>query len=322
MIRKRILEKIQNEYITESELLNILEITNDNLKSNIEKLINSGYEIEYDEEKGYKLNSVPDILEPFEIKKNLKSEYVGHNIHFYDELESTNDTAKEFVKEGAKEGTIVIATKQTAGRTRKYDDWVSPEGGIYITIILRPDISLIQASKLTIVTGVAIAKTLHDSFGINVGIKWPNDLLIGNKKICGILTEAVTDYDKLDAVLVGVGIDVNIDKEDIPDSIKDIATSVKEELNREYNRAEIVRVFFKEFEDLYEKFKNGEFKYIVSEWRRLSATTGNRIKVYKNGKAKYADAVGIDNKGALIIETDDGKLEKVTSGEVILLDDE
>lgn len=322
MIRKKILKNIENEYMTESDLLNKLDITQEKLKQNLIKLQECGYKINMDEEKGYILKDIPDILEPFEISRGLEAKYIGQDIHLYKETKSTNDTAKKFVEEGAKEGTVIIAEHQTAGRTRKHEAWVSPEGGIYMTMILRPNVSLTEASKLTIVTGVAIAKTLHDEFNIDVGIKWPNDLLIENKKICGILTEAVADYDKLKAVLVGVGIDVNFDENKLPDEVKQIATTMKSEINREYNRAEILKIFFKVFEDLYEQYKNDNFKYIVSEWRRLSTTTGNRVKVYTGRKAICADAVGITNEGALIIEHDDGTLDKVISGEVRIIDDE
>lgn len=322
MIRQHILKNIEEEYATESELLKRLEISEEKLRKNLDILKEAGYIIIHDNDKGYKLESTPDIIEPFEVGRGLNSKYMGHNIHFYEEVESTNNTAKKFVEDNAPEGTVVIAEHQTAGRTRKHAEWVSPEGGIYMTLILRPDVSLFEASKLTIVTGVAIAKTLYDEFNVNVGIKWPNDLLIGNKKICGILTEAVTQKDKVEAVLVGVGIDVNINEEDIPNKIKNIATTVKKETNIELNRAAIMREFFKIFEELYEEFKKGNFKQIISEWRRLSSTTGNRVKVYKKGKALIADAVGITNMGALIVETDDGKLEKITSGECIIIDDE
>lgn len=322
MIRQDILKNIESEYATESELLKRLGISEENLKKHMEQLKEAGYKIVHDSDRGYKLENTPDIIEPFEVERGLNSKYIGHNIHFYQEVESTNNTAKKFVEDDAPEGTVVIAEHQTAGRSRKNEDWVSPEGGIYMTMILRPEVTLLEASKLTIVTGVAIAKTLHDEFNINVGIKWPNDLLIGNKKICGILTEAVTQKNKLEAVLVGVGIDVNVDDEDIPNKIKNIATSVKKETNIVFNRAAIMREFFRIFEELYEKFKEGDFKEIVSEWRRFSSTTGNRVKVYKGGKALIADAVGITNNGALIIEKDDGKLEKITSGECIIIDDE
>ncbi len=322
MIRQHILKNIEEEYATESELLKRLEISEEKLKNNLEILKEAGYKIIHDKDKGYKLTETPDIIEPFEVSRGLNSKYIGHNIHFYEEVKSTNDTAREFAENDAQEGTVVIASHQTAGRSRKRTDWASPEGGIYMTMILRPDVTLLEASKLTIVTGVAIAKTLHDRFDIDVGIKWPNDLLIDNKKICGILTEAVTSKDVLDAVLVGVGVDVNTKEEDMPDKIQDVATSVKKETNIIYNRAAIMREFFIIFEELYEEFKNDNFKHIISEWRRLSSTTGNRVKVYKDGKALVADAVGITNNGALIIETDDGKLKKITSGECILMDDD
>lgn len=322
MIRQHILKNIEEEYATESELLKKLEISQEKLIKNLEILKEAGYIISHDIDKGYKLEDTPDIIEPFEVGRGLNSKYMGHNIHFYEEVESTNNTAKKFAEDDAPEGTVIIAEYQTAGRTRKREEWVSPEGGIYMTMILRPEVTLLEASKLTIVTGVAIAKTLHDEFMIDVGIKWPNDILIENKKICGILTEAVTDYDKVKAVLVGVGIDVNINENDIPEKLNNIATTVQKETNITFNRAEIMRSFFKIFEDLYEEYKDNNFKYIISEWRRLSSTTGNRVKVYKNGKAVKADAVGITNNGALIIETDDGKLEKITSGECDIIDDE
>ncbi|WP_323736290.1 biotin--[acetyl-CoA-carboxylase] ligase [Methanosphaera sp. ISO3-F5] len=321
MIRQHILKNIEEEYATESELLKKLEISQEKLLKNIEILKEAGYKIVHNDQ-GYKLEDTPDIIEPFEVSRGLTSKYIGHNIHFYEELESTNDTAKQFVDNDATEGTVIIAAHQTAGRTRKHEGWVSPEGGIYMTIIVRPEVTLLEASKLTIVTGVAIAKTLKDEFNVNVGIKWPNDLLIGQKKICGILTEAVTDYDKVKAILLGVGIDVNIDEKDIPNELEHIATTVQKETNITLQRAEIMRKFFKIFEDLYEEYKKNNFKYIISEWRRLSSTTGNRVKVYKHGKAIKADAVGITNSGALIIETDDGKLEKITSGECDIINDD
>ena len=321
MIRKKILKNIEDSYVTEEELLEKLDITHEKLKDHILNLKDVGYDILYDLDKGYKLKDVPDILDAYEVARGLKTEMMGNSIHFYDTLESTNDTAKKFVEDGAKEGSVIIAGSQTAGRTRKYDDWVSPEGGIYMTLILRPKVALQEASKLTIVTGVAIAKTLHDKFGINAGIKWPNDILIGDKKISGILTEAVTNYEtnELEAVLVGIGIDANIKEEDIPDDLKEVATTIKKEIDKRINRADILRTFLGVFEELYKEFNKGNFKYIIAEWRILSSTTGNRVKVYKNGKVTYGDAVGITNKGLLIVEDDDGKLIKISSGVVEII---
>ena len=321
MIRKHILKSIEEEYVTESELIEKLNITHEHLKDNLMKLKDAGYDIIHENEKGYKLINTPDIIEPFEIERNLSTKYIAHNIHFYQEVTSTNDIAKKFVDNDAPEGTVIIAEQQTAGRSRSKNDWASPEGGIWMTLILKPEVTLLEASKLTIVTGVSIAKTLHDKFNLDAGIKWPNDIMIGNKKICGILTEAVTDYDDLKAVLIGVGIDVNINQSDLPDDLQDITTTISEETSEEIKRAEIMKVFFSIFEELYEEFKNGQFKHIIGEWRRLSSTTGNRVKVYKDGKAMLADAVGIDNQGALIVELDDGSLEKIISGECIIIDE-
>ena len=166
MIRKHILKKIQEEYVTESELLEKLNITHENLKENLLKLKDAGYDIRFEDKKGYKLFSSPDIIEPFEIKRNLSTNYIAQNIHFYQEVTSTNDIAKKFVDNDAPEGTVIVAEQQTAGRSRSKNDWASPEGGIWMTLVVKPEVTLLEASKLTIVTGVAIAKTLHDHFNI------------------------------------------------------------------------------------------------------------------------------------------------------------
>ncbi len=319
MIRKNILKYIENEYVTENDLIERLNTNHEKLNENIIKLIDAGYEIKHNDEKGYKLISTPDILEPFEIQRNLTAKYIGHSIHYYKEVTSTNDIAEKFVELEEPEGSVIIAEKQTAGRSRKKTDWISPEGGIWMTLILRPDVDLLQASKLTIVTGVALAKTLNDDFDIQAGIKWPNDILIDDKKMCGILTEAITEKDKIKAVLVGIGVDVNIDEEKIPDDLKPIATTINKHVNKAIKRSDILNAFFNHFEIFYDEFIKGNFKYTINEWRRLSTTTGKRVKVYKKGKALCADAIGIDNTGALIVELDDGKLEKITSGEVKIL---
>lgn len=319
-MKKNILRNIAEEYVTESELIEKLNITHEHLKEHIAILQDAGYDIRHEKEKGYKLFNTPDILEPFEVERNLKTKYMAHNIHYYKEVTSTNDIAKDLIKNDEPEGSVVIAEQQSAGRSRKNREWASPEGGIWMTLILKPNVSLLEASKLTIVAGVSIAKTLHDEYDIDAGIKWPNDILIGSKKICGILTEAVTDENNdIKAILIGIGMDINVDKEDIPENLQNIATSVKEETHKELKRAEILNVFFKIFEDFYEEFKAGDIKNIISEWRRLSSTTGNRVKVYKDRKAIIADAVGISNEGALIVELDDGSLEKITSGECFIL---
>ena len=322
MIRKNILKNIENEYVSENDLIEKLNTTHEKLNENIAKLIEAGYEINHDNDKGYKLVNTPDILEPFEIQRKLTTKYIGHSIHYYKEVTSTNDMAEKLVDMDASEGSVIIAEKQTAGRSRKKTDWISPKGGIWMTIILRPDVDLLEASKLTIVAGVALAKTLNDEFNIDAGIKWPNDILIGDKKICGILTEAITEKDKIKAVLVGIGLDVNLDEEEIPDDLKPIATTIKKYMEKTIKRSDILNAFFNQFEEFYDEFIKGNFKYTIKEWRRLSTTTGKRVKVYKKGKALCADAIGIDNSGALIVELDDGELEKITSGEVKILKEE
>ena len=282
MIRKKILKNIEDTYTTEQELLKSLDITHEKLKEHILKLKNVGYKIVYDEEKGYKLQETPDILAPYEISRGLKTEKIGNSIHFYDELESTNDTAKKFVKEDAKEGTVIIAEKQTAGRTRKYDGWVSPEGGIYMTIILRPDVPLIEASKLTIVTGVAIAKTLHDKFGINAGIKWPNDILINGDKVCGVLIEYSGRF-----VVCGIGINIKTSP-----TVEQYKTT---HLNKYANvdKTELLNRLMRNID----KWMRTDFAIVRARWTDLAIALNKPVKY----RGESMELIGINENGALVL---------------------
>ena len=228
MIRKKILNNIENDYNSEKELIKKLDITKCKLEETIEQLEKKGYIINKTE-KGYKLKDTPDILEPFEIKRKLETKIIGKTIHFYKEVKSTNTIATDFLKNGAEDGTIIVAESQKAGKSRKGREWVSPKGGLWLTMILRPKIEIEYAPRLTLVAGVAVAKSLRENFGLDATIKWPNDILINSRKICGILTEAIIEDDTLEGVLVGVGIDINNDKSSLPEHLQSQTTTMSEE---------------------------------------------------------------------------------------------
>ncbi|ADP76918.1 biotin/acetyl-CoA-carboxylase ligase [Methanothermus fervidus DSM 2088] len=269
----------------------------------------------------YKLKNSHNLLLPSLIKSKLKTNYIGRNIYYFDIVDSTNLTAKKLAEKGEEEGTIVLAQVQTRGRGRENKEWISPKGGIWTSIILKPDIPAVNAPQITLMTAVAVAKTLKKLFkNLDVGIKWPNDVLIGNKKVCGILTESYSRNESLEYVIVGVGIDINVDINSFPIELQEGATSIKEELGKEVPLVDVLCEFLYEFEKVYEKFKAGKFQEILKEWRALSKTIGSYVEIRKKfGKRIRGEAVGVTKDGALILELDDGRLKKIFSGACIHL---
>lgn len=315
----KILHRNKDKYLPGARLASEVGISESQLAEEILQLQKDGYVIDSSPDNGYCLSKTPNRLLPYELQRDLSTEYVGREIHYYSEVDSTNEVAKKLANEGAPEGTIVIAESQSSGRGRRGKKWLSPSGGVWMTIILRPDIPPAKAPQLTLVTGVAVAETLDEECKLDVGIKWPNDILIGEKKVCGILTEANINPQGLEYVVVGVGIDLNVDVNAFPPNLRKGATSLKQELEKEIYSVKLVQRFLKNFETLYNDFKTGNFPEILKEWRKLSKTIGLNVEVRKKGKVVRGEAVGITNEGVLILEMDDGSLRKVISGECIHL---
>lgn len=322
MAKKKILKTLYNkkdEYIPIEEFVNETGKSQNEVENEFLTLENEGYIINHNKS-GYRLIKTPNLLLPYEVKKELKTEFIGHNIHYYKEVDSTNNVAKQLAEEGAEEGTIVIAEIQNRGKGRRGKTWISPPGGVWMSIILRPDIPPFNAPQLTLVTGVAVAETLTKECNLDVGIKWPNDILIGNKKVCGILTEVNASINKVNYVAVGIGIDMNVDVSLFPIDLQKGATSLKNELNTEINGALLVQKFLLEFEDLYNQFNAGKFPEILKEWRSLSKTIGKNVEVRTRSKTIHGEAVGINKEGILILELEDGSLKKIISGECLHID--
>ncbi|NYB52731.1 MAG: biotin--[acetyl-CoA-carboxylase] ligase [Methanobacteriaceae archaeon] len=320
MYKEEILKKLhqnKDKFVSEDDLVSETGIPAKKLTREIQTLQDEGYEIEVSEN-GYRLLKAPNTLLPYEIQKGLETSYMGREIHHYHEVDSTNEVAKKLAMKGSPEGTIVIAESQSSGKGRRGKKWLSPAGGVWMSIILRPDIPPSQAPQLTLVTGVAVAETLDQECKLDVGIKWPNDILIGDKKVCGILTEGSASSQKLDYVVVGIGIDLNVDVDNFPPGLREGATSLKRELEKEISGVELVERFLLKFENLYNDFKAGGFPEILSQWRRLSKTIGSYVEVHKKGgRVVRGEAVGINKEGVLILEMNDGSLRKVISGECI-----
>ena len=260
-----------------------------------------------------------EYIKASEISKDLNTTYIGQNLYVYREVSSTNTVAKFLSMNDAENGSVIISEKQNAARGRSGKHWESPLGGVWLSIILHPNVEHSKLPLITLATGVAVAKTL-EIIGIeNPEIKWPNDIMVNDRKICGILTEAVANFNTIDNVIIGVGIDANLDINEFPEELKNGTTTVQRELGRKGNENLLIKIFLEEFEKISELFNHEGFEEILKEWRKRSYTIGKIVEV-REPYNKYYDGyvVGIGKEGALIVEKIDGTLEKVISGECII----
>ena len=317
-MKNKVLEALyekKGEYVPIDDLASKLEIPVSKVQEHITSLENEGYLIEMSSDKEFKLKEDLTLLLPHKLKDKLNTRYIGKEIHYFREVDSTNEVAKKLAREGAPEGTIIIAESQSRGKGRRGKKWISPLGGAWLSIILRPNTLPINAPQLTFIAGVAAAQTIKDEYGLDAGIKWPNDVLIDKKKVCGVLTEISTEINTIDYIVTGIGIDANIDVNLLPPELRDTTTSIKSELDHDISRMILVQKFLGNFETMYDEFNKGNFQEILRKWRQLSKTIGRQVEIRKGTEFIRGEAVGVNSKGALILELEDRALQKIISGE-------
>ncbi len=317
-MKNKVLESLyenKGEYVAIKKISSELEIPQSSVQEHIRSLLNEGYTIECSENDEALLKEELTLILPHKLKDALNTNYIGKEIHYFREVDSTNEVAKGLAEEGAAEGTVVIAEKQRKGKGRRGKPWISPIGGAWMSIILRPDTLPMNAPQLTFTAGVAAAKTIKNEYGLDVGIKWPNDILIENKKVCGILTEISTERDSIDYIIAGIGIDANVDLSHLPAELRNETTSLQMELHEEIPRMILVRKFLENFENMYNQFNQGNFQKILQKWRKYSKTIGNYVEIRKGTEFIQGEAVGVNREGVLILELQDGTLKKIISGE-------
>jgi BirA family biotin operon repressor/biotin-[acetyl-CoA-carboxylase] ligase len=311
-----VLKKNKENFISGEQLSNQLDVSRTAIWKHINALKEEGYKIESIPRKGYKLIEEPDILSREELLIELDSNRLGNDIYCFKTIDSTNNYGKKLAMDGAEEGTIVISDEQTGGRGRLGRTWVSPNGSnIYMSMILRPAIYPSEAAKITEITAAAVANAIDKVTNLEVGIKWPNDIILDNKKICGILTEMSAELNDINYVIVGIGINVNI--HEFPEDIKDIATSIRMTLGGEVSRRKLVINIVKEFEKLYYDFiGTGSLKKTVDICKERSVTLGKTVKIINKNTTMIAKAIDISQNGELVIKKDDGEIINIISGEV------
>lgn len=274
-----------------------------------------GYVIEGSPRRGYRLLASPDKLLPGEILQGLKARRLRGPIHYHETLPSTNDLAKELGAQGSPHGTLVVAEGQTRGRGRLGRDWLSPPGaGLYVSLLLRPPLPPWEMPQLTLTAAVAVTRALIRAAGVTPGIKWPNDLLLHGKKVGGILTEMETESDQIRHLVVGLGLNVNTAA--FPAELQDLATSLALETGRAFSRLKILQAWLEEFETLYESFLNREFPAILEEWQTYAVTLGRTVTVRQGPLTFKGLALEVAPDGALLVQTPEGEIVRVTSGEI------
>lgn len=303
-------------FISGEEIGERLGVSRTAVWKNISKLKSMGYQIEAVTNKGYRLieNEI-DIINEAEIKDGLNTSVIGNEIYYFNEVESTNDEIRKLGENGYKEGVIVIAETQTNGKGRRGRAWTSPKySGIWMSMLLTPEIAPIEAPRLTLVAGLCMCKAIRDLTGLSALIKWPNDILINGKKVCGILTEMSAEIESVNYIILGIG--VNVNNNEFPEELKDIASSLKIEGNINYQRKKIIKCFLEYFEKYYFNFiKDNNFSAFVDEYKKYSATLGKEVTVI--GRENFnAEAIDINDDGELVVKKEDGSILTVFSGEV------
>lgn len=311
------LKKNDGKYVSGEELSRRLGVSRTAVWKHISGLRDEGYEIESSPRHGYRLVSVPELLLPSEIRDGLETDILGQKIVHLHDTDSTNSIARELGSRGWPEGTVVVAERQRAGRGRLGRQWISPEGGIWLSLLLRPKLLPQQVQLLTLAAGVAAVRATRGAAGIEPGIKWPNDLLLGQRKLAGILSEISAEMDLVHYLVLGIGVNANIPEKAFPIELAATMTSLLAETGRPVYRAGWVRLFLKEMEFLYLQALSQNFSAILAGWRDYSVTLGREVTIRLPGRQVRGFAENIDDSGALLVRTSLG-LETFPAGEVTL----
>ena len=303
-------------YISGQELCERFQVSRTAVWKVVRQLEAVGYEIEAVRNRGYRLKTSGDILSQAEILSSIRGSWAGREILYLDEVDSTNTAAKKAAENGAVHGTLVVSERQTGGKGRRGRAWDSPRGtGIFMTLILRPNMAPVHASMLTLVAALAVADGIRECTGAESLIKWPNDIVMSGKKVCGILTEMSADPDCINYVAVGIGINVNM--EEFPEEIRGVAASIFTETGKKTKRSLLISAVMAAFERYYEVFmKTTDMSGLLEDYNGKLANCGRTVRVLDPAGEYSGTAIGIDREGELLVEMEDTTVRRVLSGEV------
>jgi len=291
----------QDTVVSGEELSTALGISRVSVWKHIHKLQDFGYDI-MSTPNGYRLINSPDIPFPWEFADR------GCNILYYPELPSTMDTAKDLARKNCPDFTVVVAGRQTRGRGRLKRQWLSDDGGLYFTMVLRPDIPVVLSSRVNFLASLTLARVLRKLFQIDAAVKWPNDILVDGRKISGMLSELEAETDRVLFINIGMGINVNND----PSVVEPGASSIKKITGREISKKMLLARFLDEFE---KHLKTVELKNVISEWKKYTVTLNRQVKIVTHKEVSEGLAVDVEPDGALVLELADGSRKKIVYGD-------
>lgn len=304
-------------YVSGEQLSNRLQVSRTAVWKHIGGLREDGYVIESSPRLGYRLVSLPDLLLPLEIKDGLKANIFGKQIYYQRTIDSTNRLARELAAAGEPEGTLILSEEQLSGRGRLGRSWLSPAGGIWFSLIVRPSLPPYKAQLMTLLAVVAAVEATQKTTGLSPGIKWPNDLLLGGRKLAGILTEVSAEMERVNYLVLGIGLNANLAAEHFQGELADSATSLLLETGQLVSRVRWMQNFLTVFEQAYLVAKEQGFASVIACWRRYSVTLGQNVIVNSGGRSVHGTALDIDEQGALLVKTAAGQ-EAFLAGEVSL----
>jgi len=313
----RLLKDHSSGFLSGEEISRRLKVTRAAIWKRVRHLRALGYEIEASTRTGYRLIRSPDLLTPSEVRPLLKTKWMGRSIHHFHSMDSTNSMAYQLALQGAEEGEIVVAESQKKGRGRLGRKWYSPPlTNLYLSVILRPEIPPQQASLITLMAAVATAGAIHKLSGIQPMIKWPNDILLKNRKVAGLLNEIHSEMDRIHFVILGIGVNLNMDEKMFSKEIRGLATSLKREMGQSISRKAFLKTLLEELEMWYEIFLKEGASPILKAWREKAQIQGRPVKVTSFGEVLSGTAIDVDSDGALILETKEGEQKRVVAGDV------
>lgn len=315
------LRNSKQESVSGGDLAQRLGISRAAIWAKIEELRALGYEIEASPHRGYRLLNSPDLLHADDLMSRLEAvKIVGRDIRVFQETSSTSDVVEKFARDGVKEGVVVFAESQTKGRGRLGRRWLAAPGtSLLFSILLRPDIHPNSSTQIMVASAVALTRAIRQQTGCAPEIKWPNDLLCGGRKIAGILTELNAELDHVKYMIVGIGVDVNQEKHEFPEEIRQTASSLRVETGRRIHRAELASSIIAELDKDYARIASGQFPAIADEWERQCATLGRRVAIRIGDRQVEGTAESLDADGALLIRSQHGRLERIIGGDVTLI---
>lgn len=321
-IRKQLVDAFTNagdSFLSGQTLADLIGCSRTAVWKHIEDLRKDGFQLEAVRKKGYRIVSTPETITADEIRLGLQTKFIGQNIHYEESVETTQRIAHRLANENVPEGTVVIAEEQLSGKGRMGRKFHSPKyTGIWMSLILRPNIPLSKAPQLTLLMAVAVVQAIEEVTGICPEIKWPNDILLNGKKLTGILTELQAEADRINSIIIGTGINVNQQDDDFPAELQPIATSLFIQKGEKISRAALTRSVFTNFEKLYTLYLEEGFYPVKLLWEKYAISIGKQIKARTLTTVIEGKALGITDEGVLQIEDEQGKIHQIYSADIEL----